>query len=324
MSKRLLALFLCMTLVLVAFAGCSNEDAEGEVNDYPTSSIKMIIPYSAGGGTDTLARAVGSYIDLDGQNFVPTNIEGANGLVASMELYNSPNDGYTVMCGIPETWVAQYMTESTDVELYNEMTPLASFIYDTNVISVKADSPFETFDDLVAYANENPDFTIASTGSGGSNEMTAYAIADAAGYDFTYVPFDGASKARVAMLGGHNDAWLAQASEVKALYDAGEIRALCVASEERVSFMPDVPTLQELNYDVVSGLHRSFWAPPGASEEAVVYLEAKLKEVFDNEEFKSLLKDDLGFDPLWVGSEDLGEISKQLAPKLSKWVDLIK
>lgn len=324
MSKRLLALFLCIALVLVAFAGCGGGGAEEATPEYPTSAIKMIIPYTAGGGTDTLARTVGSYINLDGQNFVPTNIEGANGLVASMELYNSPNDGYTVMCGIPETWVAQFMTESTDIELYKEMTPLASFVYDTNVISVKADSPFETLDDLIKYAKANPDFTIASTGSGGSNEMTAYAIADACGYDFTYVPFDGASKARVAMLGGHNDAWLAQGSEVKALYDAGEIRALCVASEERVSFMPDVPTLKELNYDVVSGLHRSFWAPPGVSQETVAYLEGRLKEVFDNEEFKSLLKDDLGFEPLWVSSEDLGEISKELAPKLSKWVDLIK
>jgi tripartite-type tricarboxylate transporter receptor subunit TctC len=328
MFKKGFLLLACLLLILGSLAACGGNQTDAEQPaelDYPKSAIKMIIPYGAGGGTDTLARTVGSYIDLKGQVFVATNMPGANGLVASLETYNAPNDGYTLMCGIPETWVAQFMTESTDIKLYEEMTPLASFVYDANVVSVPMNSPIKTFEDLIKYAHDNPNkFSIASTGAGGSNEMTTYAIADAADFDFIYVPFDSASKARVAVLGGHNDAWMCQASEVKALYDAKELRPLAVATEERISFMSDVPTLKELGYDVVSGLHRSFWAPPGLSEDVQKYLEAQMKEVFDNPEVQTLLRDQLGFEPIWTGSEDLGRISEELAPILSQWVDLVK
>lgn len=331
MMRKVLVVLLCLALVMCGFFGCSNQKKVGTEGGtaselaYPERPVTMTIGYTAGGGTDTLARTVASYIDLKGQPMVATNIEGANALVGTLEVYNAKPDGYSLLCGLPETWVAQYLSKATEVELYKSMTPICSFVFDSNVISVSKDSPFQTFDDVVQYAKKNPNkLTIASTGSGGSNEMFSYAMADIAGFSMIYVPYDGAAKSRVAVLGGHNDVLVCQASEAKAFSDSGEIRVLASSTEERISFLPDTPTFKELGYELVFGLHRSFWGPPDMPKEMVAYLEGQFKEVYDNKEVASLLRDKLGFEPVWIGSEDLANISDELGPNLSKWVDLIK
>lgn len=318
--KKVLTLVLCLVLVVCCFTACGSN----EKIDYPTKPVNMIVGYAAGGGTDTLARTAAQYVELDGQTMTISNMEGANGLIGSMECYNADPDGYTLQCAFPETWGCLYLTKTTDVELYKEMTPICSLVYDVNALVVSKDSPFNTLDDLIAYAKEHPgELSLASVSTGNVNHLSSLGFADMAGIDITYVPYESASKARVALLGGHEDMWVCQCSELKSVYDSGDVKVLAVAGEERVSFLPDVPTFKESGYDIVAGLHRAFYAPPGTPEEIVEYLEKAFKAVYDNEEVQTLLRDQLGFNPVWTDGEELEQIALDAAETFSKWAALM-
>ena len=126
--------------------------------------------------------------------------------------------------------------------LYEELTPICVVAEDPNVLAVAASSDWQTFDDFVNYAKgAGASCTIASTSKGGSNEFFTYGLADVVSYEFTYVPYDGGSKSRTAVLGGENDAVVCQVSEIKALVDSGEMRVLGVSSAERVSYIDAPP-----------------------------------------------------------------------------------
>lgn len=323
--KKLFAILLALAMVFsLAACGSKEEAKEPEVPEYPTKDINMLVGYAAGGGTDTLARTAAQSVNLDGKTMTITNMEGANGLIASMECYNAAPDGYTLICAFPETWGCLYLSETTDKELYKEMTPVCSLVYDVNCLAVAKDSPFQTLDDLIQYAKAHPgEVSLASVSTGNVNHLSSLGFADACGIDITYVPYESASKARVALLGGHEDLWVCQASELKAVYDSGDVRVLAVAADERVSFLPDVPTFKESGFDIAVGLHRAFFAPPETPDYVIKYLNEKFKAVFDDPAVKDLLNNQLGFNAVWTEGPELEQIALDAQAQFANWVKLM-
>lgn len=288
MSKKLIAVLLCLMMVFV-FASCGSSggggDAEAEFT-FPEETVNIICPYSAGGGTDLLARAVSSNIQLDnGQAMIVTNIEGSNGLTGSYELKNSEPDGYNLAIVAPEAWVGQILTGAIDEDLARILTPVCQLCYDPDCIAVAASSPWQTFDDLIEYAKTaGKDFKIASNTKGGSNEMFCYGLfMETAGVEFTYVPYDGSAQSRTAALSGECDCVMQQVPDLLALCEAGELRALGTAGAERCAAMPDVPTFVEQGYDCTMGLHRYLWVPTDTPEEVVAYLADKCHEAMESD-----------------------------------------
>lgn len=200
--KRVVTFLLGVLMLLACLPGCSGNtgqsaagpnadpaapDAGKPALNFPVESVNCIVPYSAGGGTDLMVRAVAAEIDLGRQTMVVTNIEGANALTGSYECFNADPDGYTLVSVAPEAWIAQYMSGALQDELYAELTPLCVVAEDANVLAVASASSWQTFDDFVAYAKEaGTKCTVASTSKGGSNEFFAFGLADVAGYEFTY------------------------------------------------------------------------------------------------------------------------------------------
>ncbi len=318
MVKKFLAVVLCVMLVLTSFTACgSNEEVA-----FPSETVNCIVPYSAGGGTDLMVRAVAGNIDLGGETMIATNIEGANSLTGTYECYNAEADGYTLLSIALETIVAMHMSGTIEEELYNEFTPICSAVEDANVIAVAADSEWQNFDDFVAYAKEAGEkCTVASTSRGGSNEFFAYGLAEVGGYDFTYVPYDGGAKSRTAVLSGENDAVIQQVSEIKALVDSGELRVLGVASEERTQFF-DAPTFKEQGYDIVFGLHRSIWGPTGIDPEIQAYLTDACEAACATDACKETFLN-LGYEPIYSDAETLTSIVGETQAKLEGWAKLI-
>lgn len=103
--KKLLSVLACTALVLGSLTGCGSS-----AKKYPEKTINVVVPYTAGGGTDLMVRTVGANIDLDGQNMIVTNIEGASGLTGTLECYHADPDGYTLVSMAAETWGAQWMS----------------------------------------------------------------------------------------------------------------------------------------------------------------------------------------------------------------------
>lgn len=318
MVKKILAVVLCLVLALSCFTACGG----GNEAKFPSETVNCIVPYSAGGGTDLMVRAVAGNIDLDGQTMIATNIEGANSLTGTYECYNAEPDGYTLLSIALETIVAMHMSGTIEEEIYNELTPIASIVEDANVLAVSAKSEWQTFDDFVAYAKEAGEkCTIASTSRGGSNEFFAYGLADVAGYDFTYVPYDGGAKSRTAVLSGENDAVVQQVSEIKALVDSGELRVLGVASEKRTQFF-DAPTFKEQGYDIVFGLHRAIWGAPGIDSKIQTYLTEACAAACAKDECKETFLN-LGYEPIYSDAATLASLVEETQAKLVDWSKLV-
>lgn len=315
--KKVLALLLC-ALMIVGMTACGSKKEEqpaatpaapaetpaeapaetpAEPEGWkPESTVNVIVGFAAGGGMDSLARAVASYIDLDGQTMYVTNVEGGGGNIGGMEAYHSDNDGYTLYYGSPQANACNYLSGGLSENLNDEMVYIACLAEDVNVLTVAANSPYQTFQDVVDAAKANPkSISIASVGSGNSMEASAADIWLSADIELNYVPYDSASKSRTAVLGGHSDLLWSQLAEAKSFVDSGELRILAVASEERVSFYPDAPTFIELGIDTNSAISRSVMLPPGTDEAIARYYDEKLHEVFENPEFRATVQDKLGY-----------------------------
>lgn len=235
-----------------------------------------------------------------------TNIEGGSSAIGTMEAYNRKPDGYTILCSMPEALMAYHLGGVLKVPAHEDLEMIATVVYDGNVISVAKDSKFKSIEDVIAYAKENPGkLNWASVGAKSSNEQASAEFWQAAGIEVNYVPYDSASKSRVAVMGGHADVLFGQISEIKAVVDSGDLIPLAVSTAERSKFFPDAPTFKELGYDIENGLHRGFMAPKGTPKEIINKLEAALKDVSENPEFIKLLEENLGYQAQFVGADEL-------------------
>ena len=269
---------------------------------YPGDTINMIVSYAAGAGSDLLARALASYIDFGDETMICTNIEGGSGTIGMMECYHAEPDGLTMCLALPESYSVQILNGSLPEDLFENLIMVASPVYDVDTMAVKADSPYNSLEELLTYAKENPGaVTVAGVGSG-LNKWMVVDLMQKTGVEFKYVPYSDANESRAAVLGGQADVLFSQACESKPYYDS---------AEERAAFMDDVPTFTELGYEFVAGIHRGFAVTPGTPDDIVNYLEAKIQEVYDNPEFIDYLNNELGFNTVWTGHDDYEALSRQ-------------
>ncbi len=324
--KKGFMLLLVLAMAAMSFTGCSDSEGDGGDNSaYPERTIEFIVPYGAGGGTDVMARAVANVLsEKNGWTTVVTNIEGASASIGSMEAYHRAPDGYTVMVHSVEAMLAYYIGGVYEVDLAEECEMLATVVYDPNVVSVGANSQFQSFKDVVDYAAANPgQLNWASVGSKSSNEQGSAELWKATGISVNYVPYDSASKSRTAVLGGHADVLYGQLSEVKALVDSGEMKILGVSAEDRVLY-DDVPTFSELGYDVVNGLHRGFFMPPQTPADIIEVLENAIYEVCRDTDFVNNMENNLGYAVEFVGAGDLDTLVSSRRPIQEELWDMIQ
>ena len=307
-TKRIFALLLALMMVL-SLAACAKQSASDDgaasaAADFPKEDINMYIGYGAGGGSDLLARALAKYIDLGDHVMVCTNLTGGSGTIAMMECWNAEPDGYSMNLCLPESFAVQVLNGSMEKDVFDKLIFLASPVYDVNTLSVRSDAQWQTLDELISYAQENPGkLTIAGVGSG-VNKLWAVEIMQKLGIELKYVPYDDSNSTRAALPRGPLDLLLCPACESNPYYDSKDITVLAACADETVSFMSDVKTFKELGYEIVSGIHRGFAVTPDTPEEIVRDLEARVKAVYDNPEFQTYMHEQLGFNTVWTGHDD--------------------
>lgn len=275
-------------LVVLAFAFAAAAFAQ-----YPERPVTYVIPFDPGGESDTTARMQQEALEEAlGTNVTITNRAGGGGAVAwSAFQRNTQPNGYEIIgVNIPHIIVqpmqrtdAGYQTDNFDFITFFQFTP--------NAVIVRKDSPFQTLEDLLAFAKENPGaVTIGGSGSQSANHLGTLLLEQKADVDLTYVPFTGTGAAVPALLGGHIGALMSY-TPVAVQY-SDQVRTLAVAAEERASFLPETPTLAELGYDVVMGAYRGVAAPAGTPDD----VRQKLIDAFEQvtEEIRQQ-QEDLGF-----------------------------
>ncbi len=240
---------------------------------FPERPITYIIPFDPGGESDVTARFQEPHLqELLGVPVTVTHRPGGGGAVGWSDFQRTARpDGYELIgLNIPhivgqpiQRADAGYTTEGFEIITWFHFTP--------NALIVRADSPFETLDDLIEFASENPQVvTMGGSGTFSANHLEMLRLEQEADVNLTYIPFTGTGPLPAALLGGHVSALMNYTMLGVQLGD--QVRVLAVASEERVAALPDAPTFRELGYDIVGGAYRGVAAPVGTPPEIIEVL----------------------------------------------------
>ncbi|MCB8889508.1 Bug family tripartite tricarboxylate transporter substrate binding protein [Vreelandella malpeensis] len=253
---------------------------------WPEKSIELIVAYAAGGGTDVTARVLQPMLERElGQSVVVVNRPGAGGEAGHAALSSAKPDGYTLgilnlppMLTIPITRDAAFGP--------GDIMPVAGLVEDPSALSVPASSPFQTLEDLIEFARENPGaVTIGTTGVGTDDHLAMNYLAKAADITLTHVPFAGAGPARTALVGGHVSAAAINLGEAMPSAEEGQVRILAQFGSDVSELAPDVPTVESLGYDVQMISSRGVGLPAGVDPAIVERLSEALANIANDEAF---------------------------------------
>lgn len=267
---------LSLFMVLFVLGACSNDKAatsgDSEAADYPKKSIEVIVPFAAGGSTDVGARILEKHLPkyLKDAQLVIVNKEGGSGTIALSDLYRSKPDGYTFAVTTHRAAALQPLYGKTKYD-YDSFEPIAKVFGNQQILVVKADSEWETFEDWLAFVEKNPNkFTYGVSGGVGSGSHLPMAeLEKLADVKMKAVPFEGTPPAITAVLGDHIDGAILQPSDAKSLIDSGELRAIFNAGSIPVPYYPEIPLLKDKGYDIVYDSNTSLLAP-GETPQAIV------------------------------------------------------
>jgi tripartite-type tricarboxylate transporter receptor subunit TctC len=255
----------------IVSAALTQQPAASFAADWPSRPVTLVVPFAAGGNTDTIARIFAGYMSAKlGQPFIVDNRDGASGAIAAETVAHAAPDGYTLFYGsTPQISIVPYM-QHVNYDPQKDFIPTSIFGVGTFVLSVNADLPVKTTGEFIAYAKARPGKL--SYGSGGNatiSRLAASLFVARAGLDLVHIPYRGGGPAMVDFLGHHFEMYFGSALEVVPLKSDPRIRLLGISSAKR---SPQFPELQPIA-DVLSGFNLSTWnglmAPAGTPPEIV-------------------------------------------------------
>lgn len=325
--KKFLALALAaaMSLTMVACGSSKTPASSGSTSSGGTSSsaesvdfpgnkqVSLIVPYSAGGASDTVARIYASELEQSlGTSIVVSNVTGASGAIGLEQVRNSNPDGYTIAYMPVESTMLKALG-FTDLST-DDFRFIGRAMTIPAAVTVRADAPWDTFEDFVNYAKEHPgEIQVGNSGTGSIWHIAAASIEKECGVQFTHVPFDGAAPAVAALLGGNIQAVTVSPSEVKNNVDSGDFKVLCVLGESRSSVVPDVPTAQELGIDITIQGWGGFAVPKDTPQAVIDILEKASETAINSDSVKKTLAD-RGYEHAYLSGSDMDQkASEELA-----------
>jgi putative tricarboxylic transport membrane protein len=304
---RLYAIAAVAATLPLGVAACGSETGGGAGQGRPIGQLKILVGTAPGGGFDLTARSAGQAAkDADlARNVQVTNVVGAGSTVALSKLINDKGDGEQLqLMGLGV--VGAVVSNQSEATLANT-TPIARLTEESDIIVVKADSAYQTLDDLLADWKADPRGLAIGSGSspGGPDHLATVFTAKAAGIDPTqvnHVAFDGGGELLTAVLGGQVGAGVTGVGEVTQQLAAGDLRALAVTGPERVDGI-HAPTLKEAGLDAELVNWRGLVAPPGLSAEDEQALLDFAAELHDSPEWTAVLDKNGWTDAYLAGDE---------------------
>lgn len=260
--------------------------------DYPDGEIQWIIPFSPGSGADTFARTlIGATEDVLDVTIVPMNREGGGTAIGVAAAASQASDGYTLFSQ-SDTMALGLSTGDWPVTV-DDIQAVARINADYKTLIVPGGSEFQSYEDLISYAQENPgELRVGGVGSRSWSSFFVRKLTEGADIEVTYVPYDGGSNVVSSILGENIDAAVITSSNINAQVDAGEIRILAQSLSERVDERPNVPTFLELGHDNISDdvLWRGVFAPAGVPEEVLQTLSAAFEQAIQDPEWQAYME----------------------------------
>jgi len=318
-------MFRAVTKTLLALAAFSAAwPAIAADDDYPSKTVKIIVPFAPGGSTDVVARILADKLGAEmKQTFIVDNRAGASGNIGADAVAKAAPDGYTLLMGTTGVLsINGHLFKNLAFDPDKDFAPVSYTSLITNVLVVNPEVPARTVAELVRLAKAKPGaLTFASSGSGSSTHLSGELFKSLAGVDILHVPYRGSSQALIDLIGGQVTMLFDNAPSSLPFIEQGKLRALAVTSRKRLANLPDIPTLEEAG---VAGYESLSWsgivAPAGTPRAVIAKLNAAIERILATDEVRKKLAS--------LGVETVGGSPEAFAAHIraesDKWGRLIK
>jgi tripartite-type tricarboxylate transporter receptor subunit TctC len=293
--------------------------------DYPSRTIKVVVPFAAAGVTDIVARVVFDKVANDiGQSVIIDNRPGAGGTIAVEQVVNAPADGYTLVMADPSGSLPANVTLYPALKYHpiRDLTPVAILGNTGAVLLTNNKLPVKTAQELVALAKSKPsELTFASTGVGTPGHLNGELFSRLAGIKTVHVPYRVVGQAVTDIIAGRISFWIAPIPTMLQNVRQGQLRPLAVAGEERSSDLPGTPTVKETGIgDFDASTTYGLFAPPRTPKDIVDRLYAEVRHALEDSGVQDKLHA-AGVLPR-IGSPK--DITRMLERRIPEWADVIQ
>jgi tripartite-type tricarboxylate transporter receptor subunit TctC len=292
-----------------------------EAQEYPAKTIRLVVPYSAGSGIDSVARQLaGRMAGKLGQQVVIDNQPASQSITGTDFVAKARPDGYTLLLNSTQHTIQPSLFNSLPYDTITAFVPVARVTSQTLLLAVSSNLPVKTFKELIDYARSHPGMNYASTGTGSSLHLAGAYLNHVADMKANHIPYSSAAQAISDLARGDIGFMFYPYPPFKAQIDAGRLRVLAATSAERPSFLPSAPTLVELGYpDFVLPAWHAIYAPAGTPKPIIDKLYATVTEVLKDPETVAKLAA-IGVD---IYSASPSELAKQLPLEIAKYRKII-
>jgi len=313
---------LLLAVAFAALTGIAGADAQ----TYPSRPITMVVPYSAGGPTDTIARLMAERMRGPlGQMVIVENVTGAAGTIGVGRVARAAPDGYTISIGHWGTHVVNGAIYALQYDVLNDFEPVSLIATNPQIIVARKAMPAKDLQELVAWLKANSaKATQGTAGHGSGSHVSGVYLQSITGARFQFVPYRGAGPAMQDLVAGQIDIMIDQAANSLPQVRAGTIKAYAVTAKTRLAAAPDIPTVDEAG---VPGLHISIWhalwMPKGTPKDVITRINAAVVEALADADTRRRLAD-LGQEippPEQQNPQTLAAFHKA---EIEKWWPIIK
>jgi tripartite-type tricarboxylate transporter receptor subunit TctC len=289
---------------------------------YPDKPLRIIVPFTPGGGTDIVARSLGTPLSKElGQPVIVDNKPGAGTIIGTDAVAKSPPDGYTLLVATFAHAVNPAMQPKLPYAWDKAFAPVILVGRGPNVLVVRADSPYKSVQDIIAAAKAKPGkLTYASYGLGTSAHLAGELFVNLAKVDITHVPYKGASPAITDILGGQVDMLFGTAAAVASHVSSGKLRAIAVTSPARSPAHANVPAIAETlpGYSVESWY--GIFVPAGTPSDVVAKLNAALAKIAKSDEFRKRIEPE----GIVISAGRPAELDEFVRAEEARWRKIVK
>jgi tripartite-type tricarboxylate transporter receptor subunit TctC len=291
---------------------------------YPNRTIKIVVPYPAGGGSDTISRPLAQKLTAElGQSVIVDNKGGAGGSIAMEYVAKSAPDGYTLILGLtPQLAANVSLFEKIPYDVQKDFTPITLLADGPYLLVVNPNVPVKNVAELIALAKAKPmELNYATSGNGSGAHLAAELLMSLTQIKMVHAPYKGGAQALSDVLAGHVQVLFTPPVSATQHIQSGKLRALAVTGSHRSAGLPNIPTLSEAG---VPGYNSGVWygvmAPAGTPKEVITRLNQAFIKVLKQPDFTALLVSS-GIDPIGSSPEELTQfINKETL----KWSKIIK
>jgi tripartite-type tricarboxylate transporter receptor subunit TctC len=313
--------FRLIVAALAAALGLAAGEAAAQI--YPAQPIKIIVATAPGGIADLVARTLAQKLSEGGKTAVVENRTGGAGAIAADAAAKSPPDGYTLFIGMHSTnAILPHLVTKPAYDGLKSFAPITNVVASANILVVHPAVPAQSMRELVAHAKANPGKLIyASQGNASSGHIVGEQFKQIAGIDLVHVPYRGAAPAIQDLVAGHVSMMFDIVPLARTQVAAGKVRALAVASPQRLAAVPDVPTMVEAGFpELAGGPWFGLLAPAGTPRAVVDWLNGETRKAFAAPDVRErFLAQGMS---LPLGTPE--EFSAFIAAESSRWGDIVR